>query len=540
MRAKRAISQDLFRNRATDRSIPFPRHAIRAFGTIHQTLAVRAKHPHAAMQIPRFPKPWQIHGALVFFLARRKRIDPATNLAPRNAARHQRFFHHSGPTMRFLLSTIGRRDNQKLRVAQQRRAKQLVKSLGTKRHNLRRTVAKVEDLVTKMRHQLQKATLVLGIGGNHGGTNLLGGTRRGLRFALSLNVFNQLGQLGRTHRHADSIADFQPQALNLLALGFDELLERIHTRTQRRNAARQKRQRPSEPSSPHTRPTAPHERLLSQKRWRRSPAFTDDLAWDTLRPMLHLPCSVAQRRVMPALAALVLALVGQQRAAHADVGSLGDLTVGMAVSAGFQPDARPCQVAGVARNAPGTGCALFAAGIDGSFLWKGRLGVALGLSSVAGQSSVPQASEPGSDAPPAFPDRVSVALALDIRPLAFFVPAGDRSYQARLLHGLRVGIGPSFELVRTALDSSIRAGNRQGNLASAILGMHTLIDGEIPLLSQGANSLSLRISLRLLYVPQVVLNDGSIQSAPFTPVELDQPQGYGLRTQLLFGLVYYL
>lgn len=258
--------------------------------------------------------------------------------------------------------------------------------------------------------------------------------------------------------------------------------------------------------------------------------------------MSHMARFVAQRRVMPALTALVpaLALFGQLRAAHADLGSLGHLTVGMALSAGFQTDSRTCQVAGSNRNAPGTGCALLAAGIDGSFLWRGRLGVALGLSSVAGQSSVPQASEPGSEAPPAFPDRVSVALALDVRPLAFFVTEGDRSYQARLLHGLRLGLGPSFELVRTALDSSIGAGSRQGSMASALIGMHTLIDGEIPLLSQSANALSLRMSVRLLYVPQIALNDGSVLSAPFTPVDSDQPQGYGLRTQLLFGLVYYL
>jgi hypothetical protein len=55
-----------------------------------------------------------------------------------------------------------------------------------------------------------------------------------------------------------------------------------------------------------------------------------------------------------------------------------------------------------------------------------------------------------------------------------------------------------------------------------------------------ASALSLRVSLRLLYVPQVVLNEGSVQSAPFVADSSYEPQGYGLRTQLLFGLAYYL
>jgi hypothetical protein len=256
--------------------------------------------------------------------------------------------------------------------------------------------------------------------------------------------------------------------------------------------------------------------------------------------MPHSLKTARQRRFWSAVAAFFLGSVGPIATAHADLGSFPKLTVGLGLLAGFQTDSRPCQVAGASRNAPGSGCALFAAGIDGSFLWRGRIGAALALSSTAGQAAVPQASEPGADAPPAFPDRVSLALALDVRPLGFFVRDGDRSYQARLLHGFRLGIGPSLELVRTALDSSIDAGVRNRNLPSALIGMHALIDGEIPLLADMASALSLRISVRLLYAPQISLNEGSVQSAPFTPTTDYEPQGYGLRTQLLFGFVYYL
>ena len=76
--------------------------------------------------------------------------------------------------------------------------------------------------------------------------------------------------------------------------------------------------------------------------------------------------------------------------------------------------------------------------------------------------------------------------------------------------------------------------------SSDLIGMHALIDGEIPLLADMASAQSLRISVRLLYVPQIILNEGSVQSAPFTQTTDYEPQGYGLRTQFLFGFVYYL
>ncbi len=254
-------------------------------------------------------------------------------------------------------------------------------------------------------------------------------------------------------------------------------------------------------------------------------------------PMLPSP-KVSRSRHGGSVLALVLTAL--PAVAHADLGSLGDTTIGLALSAGFQTDTRTCQVAGSARNAPGTGCAMLVAGIEGDFLWRGRIGALLGLSSSAGQASVPTTNEPGADAPAAFPDRVSVVLGLDVRPLGFLVAREDHSYKARLFSGLRLGLGPSLEIVRTALDSSVDAGVRNRSLGTTLVGMHALLDGEIPLVASGASSLSLRVSVRLLYVPRVSLNEGTVLSEPFTPTSSYEPQGYGLRTQLLFGLSYYL
>jgi hypothetical protein len=251
--------------------------------------------------------------------------------------------------------------------------------------------------------------------------------------------------------------------------------------------------------------------------------------------------------------ALLLAALGFLRAAPAlaDLGNLGDLTVGLGASIGFQPDGRACSVGGDARNFPGTGtCVLFAGGFDASFLWRGRIGAAIGVWSVAGQAAVAQKPTQESPDPPGFPDRVSVPLLLDVRPLAFLVARDDRGYLARFLHGVRLGLGPSFELVRTSQLSSLDWGDRIGSRARASLGMHATLDGEVPLHAAAdvSSGLSLRISLRLLYVPVVTLqseNGSQVFSHPITLPEGDEAaadrfHGLGARAQLFLGLVYYM
>jgi len=243
---------------------------------------------------------------------------------------------------------------------------------------------------------------------------------------------------------------------------------------------------------------------------------------------------------------LVLLAVLAPRAAHADLGSLGATTIGLAIAGGVQPDSRSCDVGGSSRSIrlpDGSGaCLLWAGGVEASVLWRGHLGVALGLYSVAGQAAVPQ-KQPGSDvAPPAFPDRVSVPLLLDLRPLSILSAATGTGYLARFLHGLRLGLGPSFELVRTAGDTSLAWGQRIGEPIKTAIGAHFTIDVEVPLHAAAASALSLRLSARLLYVPLIPLNNGDVRSAQF---ELDPPAGesfvgYGTHAQAFLGFVYYL
>lgn len=252
------------------------------------------------------------------------------------------------------------------------------------------------------------------------------------------------------------------------------------------------------------------------------------------------------RRAAAAFAALAALFALGASPARADLGSFGKFTAGLGLLLGAQPDERGCAVGGVSRNLPGTKtCLLFSAGLEGTFLYRGIVGASLSVVGVSGQSSVVESGDSSGSGPPAIPDRVSVPLLLDLRPLGLLVSPGDGGYLARFMHGLRVGIGPSFELVRTSSDSSLDWGKRLGSPARASVGMQVALDGEIPLHAAAASGLSVRFSTRLLYAPLVPLNDGSVRSAPFS-IDTSGPPvgsefvGYGLRYQLFLGLMYYL
>lgn len=240
-------------------------------------------------------------------------------------------------------------------------------------------------------------------------------------------------------------------------------------------------------------------------------------------------------------------LSGRSTAARADHGSLGALTIGIAAGMGFQVDERACDTAGTARTlAGGRGCALFLGGVEGSFLWRGAVGASLGLWSVSGQSAVAQGQPPNGQAPAAFPDRISVPLLADLRPLAFAQLGDPGSFLRRVSHGVRLALGPSVEIVRTSSDSSIDFGNRIGNVGQVLFGLQGSVDAELPLLVSLPSALSLRLSLRFLHAPVVVLNDGAVQSAlvsrsDLTPTMLaSSPQGYASHFQFGLGFVYYL
>ncbi len=228
--------------------------------------------------------------------------------------------------------------------------------------------------------------------------------------------------------------------------------------------------------------------------------------------------------------------------AQAELGSTGAVTVGLGVSAGFQLDSRTCDTAGTARPITRSGgCALFAGGLDVALLYRGHIGAAFGLWSVSGLAAI--LSQDGTAA--GFPDRVSVPVLLDMRPLSFILPRQRQGYLSRFLYGVRVGIGPSLELVRTSSDSSYSFGQRSGQLGRSLIGFHSSFDVELPLQLSPAG-LSLRVSARVIYAPIVVLNDGQVQSVPLSASAQSLEaasqtfQGYATTVQVYFGLVYYL
>jgi hypothetical protein len=247
---------------------------------------------------------------------------------------------------------------------------------------------------------------------------------------------------------------------------------------------------------------------------------------------LHFPRAVG--------VAIVLLGVLLGAPARAELGSTGAVTLGVAVAAGIQPDKRACETAGSSRTFPSTGaCIQWAGGVEGLLLWRGRVGLAFGVFSVAGQA----AQAPQGQTAAAFPDRVSVPILVDFRPLSFLL-SKQSGYLSRVMHGFRIALGPSVEIARTSADSSIMWGERIGQPAKSLLGAQFSLDGEVPL-SRRSSGLSLRLSARVLYAPIVVLNGGAVQSAPVitlqTPAELASTfQGYASHVQIYLGLVYYL
>ncbi|MCS6914816.1 MAG: hypothetical protein RMK29_10385 [Myxococcales bacterium] len=205
------------------------------------------------------------------------------------------------------------------------------------------------------------------------------------------------------------------------------------------------------------------------------------------------------------------------------------LTLAVAASAGVQYDARPCTLAGREGLSPDVPvCLLFAGGADAALLWRGRIGGALGLYSSAGQ-----AVKTGQQ--PAIPDRISLPVLLEVRPLSYLPAAEEETLRGRFLSGLALRAGPSVEIVRTSSD------------AAAGPGFHMALVGEVPLSASRQHAVSLRLALHLLIVPLLSLNDDAVRSAPVAGcapspecmLAADRIHGYGAVAQTYLGLVYY-
>src|SRR5262249_2695874 len=119
-----------------------------------------------------------------------------------------------------------------------------------------------------------------------------------------------------------------------------------------------------------------------------------------------------RRHLAALIGVALLGFLGVPGAARAELGSLGALTIGLSVSSGIQIDRRSCDTAGSSRTVPGSGaCVLWAGGLDAAFLYRGHIGGSLGLWSVSGQSAQLAQGQGG----PAFPDRISIPLLLELR-----------------------------------------------------------------------------------------------------------------------------
>lgn len=209
------------------------------------------------------------------------------------------------------------------------------------------------------------------------------------------------------------------------------------------------------------------------------------------------------------------------------------LSVGLGISLGSQLDSRDCSTAGRSATFAGSGtCMLFAGGVDLSLLYRARIGASLGLYSVSGVAAL--INETDAAQTPAIPDRVSIPLLLDVRPLAFLQRAQRPSYTARVLRGVGLAAGPSVELVRTSSDQATSVG---GQLRLQV---------EVPLHGGPRHGVSLRAAAHLLIAPRVSLNGGVVRSVNFEPCTgagcptlSDHFHGYGPVFQSYLGLVYY-
>lgn len=155
--------------------------------------------------------------------------------------------------------------------------------------------------------------------------------------------------------------------------------------------------------------------------------------------------------------------------------------------------------------------------IGGEALWRGFLGPAAELVVAEGTPI-----EPGADANnkpiPAFGDRISIVLAVAVRPLA---PLSwhHSGWWRRLAAGLGVQVGLSVEHTRVTLDSQTNAG------------LHLQAHLDVPLWRANTErGLSLRLAVRVLVSPEAVFQLGKDAS-------VDEP---GTAVQLFAGLAYYL
>ncbi|MSP63598.1 MAG: hypothetical protein EXR72_25285 [Myxococcales bacterium] len=228
---------------------------------------------------------------------------------------------------------------------------------------------------------------------------------------------------------------------------------------------------------------------------------------------------MAPVRAVSLAAALILVAAAPARAEYFAPPFLIDTSFGF----GIEPhDRAPTQCSkrvttgGVTETVGVPQCNLVLAfGVGVEALWRGLIGVGIGLYAAEG-SPVQVVNKPS------FGDRVSVPLAVAVRPFAPLSWRRGDGFAWRLLAGVGLQVGVSVEHTRTALETQTTAG------------FHGALLLDVPL--HGGNTLSglsLRLSARILATRDAQL----VKDERTGAFAVDQP---GTAVQLMAGIAYYL
>jgi hypothetical protein len=167
-------------------------------------------------------------------------------------------------------------------------------------------------------------------------------------------------------------------------------------------------------------------------------------------------------------------------------------------------------------------------GVGGEALWRGLLGVGLSLYTSEGSPILPDHDWPK------LADRISVAGALALRPLAPFGWSRGDGWLARFLGGFGVQVGPSVEYFRTA---SLAISGCPVDTTAVLGALHLQASLEVPLLGDASTGwVSLRVEERIVVggdrdiAPQRVGQNGCTAAVHENAVA----------SQVLFGLAWSL
>lgn len=184
---------------------------------------------------------------------------------------------------------------------------------------------------------------------------------------------------------------------------------------------------------------------------------------------------------------------GQTGAEVARARSTYPFSIGAAVYVGAQ----------LTRNSKGQAPVAFGGMLEG--MWRGTVGVAAGVLSVAGSRLKPTSTDQGGIAEPVASDRISMPVALAIRPLQ---PLGWRrtGWSSRLTSSLELQVGPSMEHVRSADESRTMAALHLGLGVDLPLYLGSAVEGGV----------TLQLLARGIVAPRVTLASATLESRTFT------------------------